>query len=135
MTNGAGSGLPRSLPAHRAGKPIKPGGRSLRSLAASFRGGASPAALAPRRLGYDESSDENVWSNAMIVSIAHPLPTPANENANPLHKASTALLELHRLRRKLVQKDKTGYSPDQWQRYHAALKQADEALRLLQPYL
>jgi hypothetical protein len=64
----------------------------------------------------------------------HP-PAPGNDNENPLHRADTALIELHRLRRDLVAKDKTGYSADQWQRYSEALAGLDEAISLVLPYL
>ena len=65
----------------------------------------------------------------------HPLPIPANENNDPLRRADTAFLELHRLRRQLVMKDKRGYSSQQWRSYHDLLKQVDGVLRELQPYL
>ena len=64
----------------------------------------------------------------------HPL-SPSNDNQNPLHQPGTALLELHRLRRELVAKDKTGYSADQWWRYSEALAGLDEAISLVLPYV
>ena len=76
-----------------------------------------------------------VVPTAMIGTVDYPLHTPANENANPLHQIGTGLMELHRLRRKLVAKDKSGYSADQWRRYHDALRQADEAIRSYLTYL
>jgi hypothetical protein len=71
----------------------------------------------------------------MIGTIDYPLPPAANENANPFHKVGTGLMELHRLRRTMLAKDKTGYSPEQWHRYHAVLKGLDEAINLYLPYL
>lgn len=62
-------------------------------------------------------------------------PAPGNENQDPLHQPGTALLELHRLRRQLVAKDKTGYSADQWRRYGETLAGLDEAISLVLPYL
>ncbi len=64
----------------------------------------------------------------------HP-PLAANDNPNPFHDPATAYLELHRLRRDLMAKDKTGYSADQWRRYSEVLQQLEAALSLLRPYL
>lgn len=61
-------------------------------------------------------------------------PAPGNDNENPLRQPDTALMELHRLRRELVAKDKTGYSADQWRRYGEAIAGLDEAINLVQPY-
>jgi hypothetical protein len=71
----------------------------------------------------------------MTGTTDYPLPTPANENNDPFRKAGTALLELYRLRRQLLAKDKTGYSPDQWDRHHAALKGLDRVISRVLPYL
>ncbi len=64
-----------------------------------------------------------------------PLPTPANDNRNPFDRVDTAFFEVHRLRRQLVAKDKTGYSPEQWRGYHEVLKQVDDVLRDAWPYV
>jgi hypothetical protein len=87
------------------------------------------------RIGSVPFANENVYTPDMIEPTHHPLPTPANENRNPLHRADTALLELHRLRRQLVTKDKSGYSAEQWRSYHDLLKEVDAVLRDLEPYL
>jgi hypothetical protein len=71
----------------------------------------------------------------MTETADHPLPPCANDNANPLHQAGPGLMYLCRLRRRLVAKDKTGYSPGQWRRYHEALRQTDEVIRLYLAYL
>jgi hypothetical protein len=63
------------------------------------------------------------------------LPTPANDNANPLDHPATALLELFRLRRKVIEKNMTGFSPVQWRRRYEVLDRLDKAIGLLQPYL
>lgn len=63
------------------------------------------------------------------------LPVPSNDNADPFGKVGTALLELNRLRRQMLAKDKRGYSTDQWRRYHEALKGLDHAIALCLPYL
>ena len=71
----------------------------------------------------------------MIEPTNHPLPSCAHDNVNPLRYAATAPLELFRWRRKMLEKDKSGYSPDQWRRHYDALKGLDRAIRLIQPYL
>ena len=71
----------------------------------------------------------------MIEALAYSLPAPANDNANPLEHIGTGLMELHRLRRKLLAKDKAGYSADQWRRYSEVLEGLDKAIRSYLAYL
>lgn len=71
----------------------------------------------------------------MSESDTSRLPEAANDNVNPLRYPGTALLELFRWRRRMLEKDKSGYSDDQWRRHYDALKGVDEAIGLLKPYL
>jgi hypothetical protein len=70
----------------------------------------------------------------MEAQREYSLPLAANDNEDALHDPVKAYLELHRLRRGLMIKDKTGYSASDWRRFVNVLQGLDEAISLIQPY-
>jgi hypothetical protein len=71
----------------------------------------------------------------MIGTIDHTLPTPANDNANPLRRADTALDALYRWRGQLLDRDLSRFTLDQWRRHRDALQSVDKAITRVLPYL
>lgn len=59
----------------------------------------------------------------------HALPTPANENFDPLRRADTGLDELYRWRGRLLNRDLSCLTFEQWQRHRKALGKLDAAIR------
>jgi hypothetical protein len=70
----------------------------------------------------------------MTETIDHFLPTPANENNDPLRRADTALEALYRWRGQLLNRDLSGFTLDQWRRHRKALRSVDKAISRVLPY-
>jgi hypothetical protein len=65
----------------------------------------------------------------MTGTIDYPLPPPANENFDPLLRADTGLTELYRWRARLLNRDLSRLTFDQWQRHRKALEKLDKSIR------
>jgi hypothetical protein len=60
---------------------------------------------------------------------------PANDNPDPFRSPESALVHVCKARRQLIEKDKTGYSAQQWQVHVKAMVRADEIIAFLTAYL
>ncbi len=65
----------------------------------------------------------------MTETTDHLLPTPANENIDPLRHADTGLDELYRWRGRLLNRDLSLLTFDQWRRHRKALEKLDKSIR------
>jgi hypothetical protein len=54
---------------------------------------------------------------------------PANENIDPFLQADTALDELYRIRRAVLARDPSDFTPEQWRERKEALTKLDKAIR------
>jgi hypothetical protein len=64
-----------------------------------------------------------------------PTADPANENADPLRRADSALAEMYRLRRELLAADTTGRPLSWWRARRKALAEFEEVERLCLDHL
>jgi hypothetical protein len=71
----------------------------------------------------------------MTGSTHQPLPTPANENNDPLRRAATALDALYRWRGQLLDRDLSQFTLEQWRRHRKALQSVDKAISRVLPYV
>ena len=71
----------------------------------------------------------------MTASIEFHLSMPANENTNPFLRADTALDELYRIRRAVLNRDPSDFTIEEWRERKQALVQLNDAIDTCLRYL